>query len=44
MQPWTEVDEDKKTLTVGIYGRWANYTKDWRRSYGSKGTGSAYTA
>lgn len=44
MQPWTEVDEDKKTLTVGIYGRWANYTKDWRRSYGSKGTGAAYTA
>ena len=44
MQPWTEVDEDKKTLTVGIYGRWANYTKDWRRSWGSKGTGAAYTA
>lgn len=44
MQPWTEVDEDKKTLTVGIYGRWANYTKDWRRSYGSLGTGANYTA
>lgn len=45
MQPWTEVDEDKKTLTVGIYGRWANYTKDWRRAWGSKGTGSgSYTA
>ena len=44
MQPWTEVDEDKKTMTVGIYGRWANYTTDWRRSWGSLGTGAAYTA
>ncbi len=44
MQPWTKVDEDKKTLTVGIYGRWSNYTKDWRRAWGSKGTGSAYSA
>jgi len=44
MQPWTAVDEDKKTLTVGIYGRWANYTKDWRRAWGSKGNGSAYSA
>lgn len=44
MQPWTKVDEDKKTLTVGIYGRWGNYTKDWRRSFGSKGTGAAYSA
>lgn len=44
MQPWTEVDEDKKTLTVGLYGRWANYTKDWRRAWGTKGTGAAYSA
>jgi hypothetical protein len=45
MSPWTEVDEDKKTLTVGIYGRWGNYTKDWRRAWGSKGTGAgSYTA
>ncbi len=44
MQPWTEVDEDKKTLTVGIYGRWANYTKDWRRSWGSLGDAQNYTA
>ena len=44
MQPWTEVDEDKKTLTVGIYGRFANYTKDWRRAWGSKGDGQAYSA
>lgn len=44
MQPWTEVDEDKKTLTVGIYGRWANYTKDWRRAYGSRGDGAGYAA
>tara|TARA_R100001086_G_C11848217_1_gene261039 strand:- start:25475 stop:26446 length:972 start_codon:yes stop_codon:yes gene_type:complete len=44
MQPWTEVDEDKKTLTVGIYGRFANYTTDWRRSWGSKGDGQAYSA
>ena len=44
MQPWTEVDEDKKTLTVGIYGRWANYTKDWRRAWGSLGDGQAYSA
>jgi phage major head subunit gpT-like protein len=44
MQPWTEVDEDKKTLVVGIYGRFANYTKDWRRAWGSKGAGAAYTA
>lgn len=44
MQPWTTVDEDKKTLTVGIYGRWANYTKDWRRSWGSLGTGAGYSA
>jgi len=44
MQPWTEVDEDKKTLVVGIYGRWANYTKDWRRAWGSLGDGQAYSA
>lgn len=44
MQPWTEVDEDKKTLTVGVYGRWGNYTKDWRRSWGSLGTTAAYSA
>jgi hypothetical protein len=44
MQPWTMVDEDTKTLTVGIYGRWANYTKDWRRAWASKGTGAAYAA
>ncbi len=44
MQPWTQVDEDKKTLTVGIYGRFANYTKDWRRAWGSKGDGNAYSA
>lgn len=44
MQPWTDVDEDKKTLVVGIYGRWANYTKDWRRAWGSKGNASAYSA
>jgi len=44
MQPWTTVDEDKKTLTVGIYGRWTNYTKDWRRAYGSLGNGASYTA
>jgi len=44
MQPWTEIDEDKKTLTVGIYGRFANYTKDWRRSWGSMGDAQAYSA
>jgi hypothetical protein len=44
MQPWTMVDEDKKTLTVGIYGRWSNYTKDWRRSWGSLGDAAAYSA
>jgi len=44
MQPWTDVDEDKKTLVVGMYGRWANYTKDWRRAWGSKGNASAYSA
>lgn len=44
MQPWTKVDEDKKTLTVGVYGRWANYTKDWRRAWGSRGDGQAYSA
>lgn len=44
VQPWTEVDEDKKTMTVGVYGRWANYTKDWRRSWGSLGDGAAYSA
>ena len=44
MQPWTEVDEDKKTLTVGIYGRWGNYTKDYKRAWGSKGDASSYTA
>ena len=44
MQPWTEVDEDKKTLTVGIYGRFANYTKDWKRAWGSKGNAGAYSA
>ena len=44
MQPWTDMDEDKKTLTVGMYGRFANYTKDWRRSWGSLGDGAGYVA
>lgn len=44
MQPWTEVDEDKKTLTFGVYGRFANYTMDWRRAWASKGAGAAYSA
>lgn len=44
MQPWTDVDEDSKTLSVGVYGRWANYTKDWRRSWGSKGDGAGYSS
>ena len=45
MQPYTVVDDAKKTLEVGVYGRFANYTTDWKRSWGSLGTGTgSYTA
>lgn len=44
VSPWMTVDEDTGTLKFGVRGRWANYTKDWRRAWGSLGTAAAYTA
>lgn len=44
IQPFLQIDERAKTLVTGVYGRWANYTKDWRRAWGSKGDSQAYSA
>lgn len=44
MSPWMTMDEDTGTFKFGVRGRWANYTKDWRRAWGSLGTAGAYTA
>jgi phage major head subunit gpT-like protein len=40
----TDVDILSKNATFTIDARWANYVKDWRRAWGSKGDNSAYAS
>lgn len=40
----TDVDILSKNATFTIDARWANYVKDWRRTWGSKGTSAAYSS
>ncbi len=40
----TDVDILSKNATFTIDARWANYVKDWRRSWGSKGDLSTYAS
>lgn len=40
----TDVDILSKNATFTIDARWANYVKDWRRTWGSKGDASAYAS
>lgn len=40
----TDVDILSKNATFTVDSRWANYVKDWRRSWGSKGDGAAYSS
>jgi phage major head subunit gpT-like protein len=44
--PALEMDVDilSKNATFTVDARWANYVKDWRRSWGSKGTLGAYSS
>lgn len=39
-----DVDIKSKTVTYTVDARWANYARDWRRSWGSKGDGQAYSS
>jgi phage major head subunit gpT-like protein len=39
-----DVDILSKNATFTIDARWANYVKDWRRTWGSKGDGAAYSS
>lgn len=39
----TDVDILSKNATFTIDARWANFVKDWRRSWGSKGDNAAYS-
>lgn len=40
----TDVDILSKNVTFTVDARWANYVKDWRRCWGSKGDASAYSS
>jgi hypothetical protein len=40
----TDVDILSKNVTFTVDARWANYVKDWRRAWGSKGDGQAYSS
>ena len=44
--PALEMDVDilSKNATFTVDARWTNYVKDWRRSWGSKGAGAAYSS
>jgi hypothetical protein len=39
-----DVDIKSKTVTYTVDARWANYVRDWRRNWGSKGDGQAYSS
>lgn len=40
----TDVDILSKNVTFTVDARWANYVKDWRRAWASKGDASAYAS
>jgi len=40
----TDVDILSKTATFTVDARWANYVKDWRRKWGSKGDLASYSS
>lgn len=40
----SDVDILTKTATFTVDARWANYVKDWRRCWASKGDGAAYSS
>lgn len=40
----TDVDILSKNVTFTVDARWANYVKDWRRTWGSKGDLAAYSS
>lgn len=40
----SDVDILSKNVTFTVDARWANYVKDWRRCWGSKGDGASYTS
>ena len=40
----SEVDVKSKSVTFTVDARWANYVKDWRRKYASKGNLAAYSS
>lgn len=40
----TDVDILSQNVTFTISGRWANYAKDFRRTWGSKGDGASYSS
>ena len=39
-----DVNIKNKVVTFTVDARWADFTKDWRRSWGSKGDGAAYSS
>jgi hypothetical protein len=39
-----DVNIKNKAVTFTVDARWANYVKDWRRTWGSKGDGAAYSS
>lgn len=40
----SDVDILSKSATFTVDARWANYVKDWRRKWGSKGDSAAYSS
>jgi phage major head subunit gpT-like protein len=40
----SDVDILSKSVTFTVDARWANYVKDWRRKWGSKGDAQAYSS
>lgn len=40
----SEVNIKNKSVTFTVDARWANYVKDWRRKWGSKGDAGSYTS
>lgn len=39
-----ETNIKNKVVTFTVDARWANYVRDWRRKWGSKGDGSSYSS
>lgn len=40
----SEVNIKNKVMTFTVDARWADYVKDWRRTYGSKGDNATYSS